>query len=84
MFNIIILALVATFRAGKRGSHQAASVERLGLDREVIERELTLMREGAVGWPEVIRGSFLSAGLMERYLGVLREKVERLWGACGA
>lgn len=59
-------------------------VERLGLDGEVIARELALMREGTAVWPEVIRVSFLPAGLREMYLAVLRERVERLWGACGA
>lgn len=55
-------------------------VERLGLDKEIIERDLILLREKAVEWPVAIRESFLPAGLVDKYLGVLRERTERLWG----
>lgn len=52
--------------------------ERLGIAPELIKQTRDRIAKASAGWPASIEGSFLSAEMKERYLGLLAERQERI------
>jgi len=53
--------------------------ERCGLPSGQLEKLVEEIRRAATGWPEVIQRSYLSVEMKQRYLGLLKERKERLF-----
>lgn len=55
------------------------AAERLGLNDKIINKAVSKLKSVSSDWESMIKASFLSAAMQEKYLGLLSERQQRLF-----